>query len=130
MKLWYKYLAPALILIGVGLIVLGRSDALATPKDIAAGPVITSVAVNIPCFKDVTLLLQYLEEEHKEKPLAQGVTTIHVQGVEPIGKMIVYMNATNGTFSNVVIFEDGSGCLINSGIEFKPFTPSTKINYY
>jgi hypothetical protein len=130
MKLWYKYLAIALVVFGFSLMIQTHSDARAEPKDIVDGPTNTPVAISISCFKDVTALLENLEEEYKEKPLAQGFTTIHVRGGDLIGKMIVYINATNGTFSNVLIFKDGSGCLINSGIEFKPFTLSDKINYY
>lgn len=65
--------------------------------------------------------------DYNEKPLFLGnsylplanFTAGRVDALE--GVMITYVNQDTGTFTNVIVFEDGSGCEFSFGTEFTPF---------
>lgn len=84
--------------------------------------------LDINCFKDIKPYIQDLETKYGEKPLFAARSLLPLADffagtAKPIeGVLMSYVNQTTGTFTNVMIFPDGSGCEINFGGEFTPIT--------
>lgn len=91
-------------------------------------PNVIATYLDINCFKDVTIYTQMLENEYGEKPLFVGRSPLPIANFfrgEPDvleGILMVYVNQDTGTFTNVMIFPDGSGCEVSYGGEFTPVT--------
>lgn len=84
--------------------------------------------LDVNCYKDVTPLLESLTTKFEEKPLFVGKSILpianFVKGEPDLleGVTIMYVNQDTGTFTNVMLFSDGSGCQVLFGENFTPAT--------
>lgn len=84
--------------------------------------------LDINCFKDIDPYIEELETVYGEKPLFVGrsilpLANFYADNVIPLeGILMSYVNQDAGTFTNVMIFPDGSGCEVSFGGEFTPVT--------
>jgi hypothetical protein len=89
-------------------------------------PNLVQVFLDINCFKDIKPYIQELETVYGEKPLFVGRSILPVANfvasdVIPMeGILISYVNQDTGTFTNVMLFPDNSGCEVSFGNEFTP----------
>lgn len=94
----------------------------------SSDPNIVVTYLDINCFKDITPYTDMLENQYNEKPLFVGRSLLPVANFfrgEPDvleGILMAYVNQETGTFTNVMLFPDGSGCEVSYGGEFTPVT--------
>jgi len=117
MSKWKTSGVIALFVLGAGLVGYGIAQTRQTESK--------AVLISIPCYKDAAALSFLLFREYGEEPLAESVSSMNWldsggKVKEMIGTSIMFANHETKSYSNVLVFKDGSACLINSGIEFSP----------
>lgn len=73
------------------------------------------------------LVAQYLMQQYEEKPLAIGTALVYIviadgSSVPTSGFWTIWTNQDSGSFTNTISFNDGITCILNTGIDFKPYT--------
>jgi hypothetical protein len=84
------------------------------------------VLISVPCYSDAVTVAALLEAQYGEIPLGQSLSNMNWidregKPKEMFGTSIMFANPQTRSYSNVLIFTDGSACVINSGSDFKPF---------
>jgi hypothetical protein len=120
MRSWSKYAAGLLAAVGIYLISI---DTLAQAEETDS----RVIEIELGCYKTVAPMQQYLLESYGEKPLATAMSSIQWKGKQLVGKIILFVNPKSRTFTNAIVFKDGTGCILNSGIEFTPFINGKEI---
>jgi hypothetical protein len=121
MRSWSKYAAGLLAAVGIYLISIDTTLAQAEETDSRV------IEIELGCYKTVAPMQQYLLESYGEKPLATAMSSIQWKGKQLVGKLILFVNPKSRTFTNAIVFKDGTGCILNSGIEFAPFINGKEI---
>jgi hypothetical protein len=112
--------APAalgLFILGAGLVGYG----LAQTKE----PEVKHVLISVPCYKNAFVVAGLLEAQYGEVPLGESLSNMNwFDGEGKIKEMfgtgIMFANPETKSYSNVLIFRDGSACVLNTGADFKP----------
>jgi hypothetical protein len=115
-----KPIALVLFVLGAGLVGVGYG--LAQTRSLEN----KHVLISIPCYSDAVTVAALLEAQYGEIPLGQSLSNMNWidegKPKEMVGTGIMFANPKTKTYSNVLIFKDGSACVLNTGIDFKPVT--------
>lgn len=109
--------AIGLFVLGAGLVGYGLAQ--------TRSPEVKHVLISVPCYKDAVLVAALLEAQYGEIPLGESIGNMNWfdgEGKikEMFGTSIMFANPDTKSYSNVLIFRDGSACVLNSGADFKP----------
>lgn len=110
----------------LSLLAFAAFTAFAQEQEEDTNLLITYLDVN--CYKDVTPLLESLTTKFGETPLLAGKSILPIANFlkgEPDlldGVTMMYVNQETGTFTNVMILPDGSGCQVLFGENFTPIS--------
>lgn len=91
------------------------ADAPGTPKQ-------TLLVMN--CASDVNNLAAQIKTAFDEDPIASSHGTVPIARSNEISEVpvttIMFANTETLSVTNVALFEDGSACVLNTGLDFKP----------
>jgi len=112
-----KPIALGLFVLGAGLVGYGIAQTRSQEY--------RHVLISVPCYVDAVTVTTLLAEQYGEIPLGQSLTNMNwLDGEgklkELVGTGIMFANPQTRTYSNVLIFKDGSACVLNTGADFKP----------
>ena len=110
--------ALGLFVLGAGLVGYGLAQ--------TRSPEYRHVLISIPCYKDAVTVVGLLETQYGEIPLGESLSNMNwLDGEGKIKEMagtgVMFANPKTRSYSNVLIFRDGSACVLNTGADFKPF---------
>ena len=62
--------------------------------------------------------------KYKEQPLfkGKGIQFSSIDGQGYVGSAMMFVNQDTGTWSLIILYGDGTGCMIASGKEFEPYS--------
>lgn len=110
--------AIGLFILGAGLVGYGLAQ--------TRTPEVKQILISVPCYKDASTVADLLEVQYGEVPLGESLGNMNWfdgEGKikEMVGTNIMFANPETRSYSNVLIFRDGSACVLNTGADFKPF---------
>ena len=110
--------ALALFVLGAGLVGYGIAQTRSLEHK--------NVLISVPCYNDAATVAALLETQYGEIPLGESQSSmswLDAEGKvkEMFGIGIMFANPETRSYSNLLIFRDGSACVLSSGADFKPF---------
>ncbi len=118
MTKWSRIGATLLAVLGVFLIGYGYAQTRANSFDSR------TVLISVPCYKSAVALGAILKSQYGEVPIAESLSNMRwVDGKEEkemFGIGMMFANADTKSYSNVILFQDGTACILGAGVDFKP----------
>ncbi len=83
-----------------------------------------SVLISVPCYKNAVALSVLLGTQYGEIPIAESIGNMRwfngSEEREMFGVGMMFANSETKSYSNVIVFQDGSACIVGTGVDFKP----------